>query len=259
MKTMRWTVLFLAMASLVVAQPAKFHYNVTVTVKQGMSQQYEDYVKKIVEAAEKNGDAQDWYTFQPTDGTTRGQYLVVLPHENWEEKDSWTSAQDMLVKAFGEKEAATITRLGTVAIAETETTTSRLAPALSTHLDRNDGVRARYLVTTRRATPGRGRDYTYALRKVWEAEAKAEGSPRRITRRQVLGDRTIITTATGFDTGAERDKWPAFGDYMSAAYSESEIRQIIEMRAGASGERVTVEMAYRPDLSHPEPDSTTSN
>ena len=259
MKTMRWTVLVLAMASFAVAQPAKFHFNFTATVKQGMTQQYEDYIKKIVEAAEKNGDALVWYTFQPTDGATGGQYVVVLPHENWEEKDSWTTPEDMLVKAFGEKEAATITRLGTVATAETETTTSRLAAGLSTHVDRNDGVRKRYLITTVRIRPGRGQDYTYSARKIREAEAKAEGSPRRITRRQVLGDRTIITTAMGFDTGAERDKWPAFGDFMSAAYSESEIRQILETFRGSSGRRVTVEIAYRPDLSHPPATSTTSN
>jgi len=259
MKTIRWTVLFLAMASLAVAQSAKYHYNVTVTVKQGMSQQYEDYIKKIVEAAEKNGDAQNWYAFQPTVGTTGGQYIFVLPHESWAEKDSWTSPSDMLQKAFGEKEAATITRLGTVAVAKSETTESTLAPALSTHLDRNDGVRARYLVSTSHVSPGRGGDYTYGVRKIRGAEAKAEGSPRRTTRRQILGDRNVFTTATGFDSGAERDKWPAFGDYMSAAYSESEISQIMETLAGASERWVIVEIAYRPDLSHPEPASTTSN
>ena len=127
MKTMRWTVLVLAMASFAVAQSAKYHYNVTVTVKQGMSQQYEDFIKKIVEAAEKNGDTQNWYTFQPTVGTTAGQYFIVLPHESWAEKDSWTPPPDMLEKAFGEKEAATIMRLGTVAVAESETTESRLS------------------------------------------------------------------------------------------------------------------------------------
>ncbi len=259
MKTMRWTVLFLAMASLAVAQPAKYLYNVTVTVKQGMSQQYEDYFKKIVEAAEKNGDAQNWYAVQPTVGTTGGQYVFVLPHENWAEQDSWTSPRDMLVKAFGEKEAATIIRLGTVAIAETETTESTFVEALSTHMDRDDGVRARYLVSTSHVRSGRGRDFNYGVRKIREAEAKAEGSPKRITRRQVLGDRSIITTVTGFDTGAERDKWPAFADYMSAAYSESEFRQIMETLAGASYRWVIVEVAYRPDLSHPEPASTTSN
>lgn len=259
MKTMRWTVLFLAMASFATAQSAKYHLNFTVTVKQGMSQQYEDFLKKLVEAAEKNGDAQNWYTFQPTAGTSGGQYGIVLPHESWAAKDSWTSIQDMLVEAFGEKEAATIRRLGDVAIAESATTESELAPALSTHADRNDGVRARYIVSTSRVRPGKAQDYMYALRKIREAEAKAEGSPRRTTRRVVLGNRAIITTATGFDTGAERDQWPAFADYMSAAYSENEIRQILDTITNASGRRVVVEIAYGPDLSHPPATSTTSN
>ena len=259
MKTMRWTVLFLAMASSAVAQSATLHYYRTVTVKSGMSQQYEDYVKKVVEAAEKNGDAQPWYAFQAGVGTTGGQYIFVVPHENWAEKDSWTAPLDMLKKAFGDKEAATIFRSGNVAIAGTETNESRLAPALSTHPDRNDGVRAHYLVSTNRVRPGRVGDFTYALRKIREAEAKAEGSPRRITRRRVLGDRAIFTTATGFDTGAERDKWPALRDYMSAAYSDSEVRQILETITRASAQRVVVEIDYRPDLSHPPATGTTSN
>jgi hypothetical protein len=63
MKTIRWTVVFLAMASFATTQ-ARLHYHVTIQVKPGMAMQYESFFKKLVEAAAKNGDTQNWYVFQ---------------------------------------------------------------------------------------------------------------------------------------------------------------------------------------------------
>ena len=114
MKIFRWTVLFLAMASFAVAQ-SQFQYVVTQTVKPGMAMQYEEYIKKIVEAAEKNGDAQNWNVFMTTDGASGGQYVIVLSHDNWAAKDAWTTPAAMLTEAFGEDEAAKIMRSGQIA------------------------------------------------------------------------------------------------------------------------------------------------
>jgi len=73
MKIFRWTALLLTLAVSAIAQtqPAKYQTVFTVNVKPGMTQQYETYVKKIVEAAEKIGDVQNWATFNLTVGGGR--------------------------------------------------------------------------------------------------------------------------------------------------------------------------------------------
>jgi len=258
MKPIRWTVLFLAMASVAVAQ-AKFQYVVTQTVKPGMQMQYEEFIQKIVEAADKTGGAQNWYTFQVAAGAPGGQYGIVLPHDNWADKDAWTNPMALLTEAFGEDDAAKIVRSGQLAMATSESVTGVLVPELSTHLDRNDGIKKFYEVSTSRVRGHLVNDYLYGVQKIREAEAKAAGSPPRTMRRQVQGERNVFTTATGYDSRAERDKWPAFNDYMSAAYSESEFRAIMEKVTAASARRTTIEVQYRPDLSHPPAPSTTSN
>jgi hypothetical protein len=246
------------MASFAVAQ-TQFQYVVTQTVKSGMATEYEEFIKKIVEAAEKNGGAQNWYVFVTTAGGSGGEYAFVLPHENWAAKDAWTTPKAMLTEAFGEDEAAKIMRSGELAIASSESVTGALARDLSTQLDSSAGMRKYYEVSTSRLRNHLVADYVYGVQKIREAEGKAAGAPRRIVRRQVHGDRRVFTTATGYDSRAERDKWPVFEDYMSAAYSQSEIDAIMEKVTGAVIQRTIVEVMYRPDLSHPPAPATTSN
>jgi hypothetical protein len=246
------------MAAFATAQ-TRYQYVVTQTVKPGMAQQYEEFIKKIVEAAEKNGGVQNWYTFQTTAGASGGQYGIVLPHDSWAAKDEWTNPVAVLTKAFGEDEAAKIMRSGGLAIATSESTTNTLIPDLSTQLDRNDGIRKFYEVSTSRVRSHLVDDYVYGVQKIRRAEAKAAGAPKRVTRRQRHGDRNVFTTATGYDSGAEMDKWPAFDDYMSAAYSENEIDALMEKVTAASASRTTIVVRYRPELSHPAAPSTTSN
>ena len=93
--------------------------------------------------------------------------------------------------------------------------------------------------------------------KIRAAEAKAGASPT-VTRRIVEGDRYTFTSSVGYDSGAERDKWPNFGEFMGAMYSEREIQQIMEMLNGAIVSSEWYEVVRRPDLSHSAAASTSN-
>lgn len=77
-------------------------------IKSGTTDVYEDYMKKIVEAANKAGIEQNWTTLETDFGGTSGTYMVALGFEKWEEVDSWMGAREILNQAYGEKEATQI-------------------------------------------------------------------------------------------------------------------------------------------------------
>ena len=101
----------LALAADATAQNARYQLRMEARVKPGMSAQYEQYVKKIVEAGKKS-EAQSWLAFQLTAGGPGGVYSFVLPFEKWADRDGWLTPMQMLVKAFGEAEAAKIAGAG---------------------------------------------------------------------------------------------------------------------------------------------------
>jgi hypothetical protein len=97
--------------------------------------------------------------------------------------------------------------------------------------------------------PDKLSDYQLTRRKIIAAQMKAEGSPMRTTRRYIEGNHFIYVTSTPFNSGAERDNWPSFGEYMTNMYGEEEYRRILEMARQSVKSRERFTIAYRPDLS----------
>jgi hypothetical protein len=208
------------------AQPARYQFRYEVPVKPGMSPQYEQYVKKIVEAGKKT-QAQPWIAVQHTTGTPGGTYSFVLPFEKWADRDSWLTPQQMLAKAFGEAEATKIASAGQAAMESFQTSVAELQKDLSGKPGSTSGVAANYLVSVTQVKPDRIQDYRLALSKIRAAEAKASGTPERVARRVIEGDRFLFSSVAPFASGAARDAWPEFSDFMGAMYPEEEIRHIL--------------------------------
>jgi hypothetical protein len=74
----------------------------------------------------------------------------------------------------------------------------------------------------------------------------------------IEGDRFIFSTATPFASGAARDQWPTFQEFMGAVYSNAEIRQILATLNGATESSEWYEVVFRPDLSHYTGPTTTN-
>ena len=227
---------------------ARYHYLQHITVKSGMGPEFVSYMKKFVEAAKKLGDVQPWTTVMTTTGGQIGQYTIVIPHENWEERDSWTSPYQMLVKAFGEEEAAKIMRVRRTVVAEAHTAERYLLPESTT--TGTEPLATNYLITRTVVKPGHGRAFRLALSKIWKSVENVPGAPKISLRGTAEGDRRVYVTASGFENGAERDKRPNFFEHMSKMYSDEEIDQILETIGKATIESHRYEVRVRPDLSN---------
>lgn len=240
----------LLLASWAAAQnpAARYQYVLLVSVKPGMTEQYESYVGKVVEAAKKIGSVQSWAAFQRTVGSDGDRYGFVLTFDSWADRDSWTTVNAMLRKAFGDDEAAKIERSGQAAIAGRSTEVRAHQPDISSGTA-PASLAANYLVSRTQIVPERVADYIFAIGKIRDAESKASGAPSRAGYRVVEGNRWVFTSATPFANGAERDRWPGFDKFMSV-YSAQEREQIMHALRGSTASSEWYEVALRPDLSY---------
>ena len=111
--------------------PSQLVYRVRVTIKPGTAAQYEEFVLKIVEAAEKNGDPGYWSAYSGSIAADN-TYLVRVPFWSWEELDTAaTPIPAMLEKAFGKREANRLLKLANDATVHSESSLYSARPDLS--------------------------------------------------------------------------------------------------------------------------------
>ena len=142
MKSLRFLsrlfVVLLVLTSIATAQepPSKFLYTVRISIQPHAVDQYEGFVKKLIEAAKKTGAPQQILGTQVAIGGEGTSYLFALPFNKWEDMDAWPSVQEMLVKAYGEDEGAKILRSGRAAITHRENRGARLQENLISNPDK---------------------------------------------------------------------------------------------------------------------------
>ncbi len=179
--------------------PARFLTVYNITVNPGANAQFEDYLQKIKQGAERIGAPQRWATFEVGFGGPGNTYAIALQFNKWGEMDAWTRVPEILEKAYGADEAAKILRSGGMAIASSQTTISRL----SSDLSYNDGSAApapMFMIratTVKRDMQDAYRNFLVKLNQAWE---KA-GDRRRVIRREnVLGPSPVYTSATPLES-----------------------------------------------------------
>ena len=92
---------------------------------------FEDYLKKLVEATDQAAKDTYWNTFAPGFGATPRQYGVRIPM-NWVDLDTpYKSIPERLKEAFGERKGAKIYADGQAAITTVETSIRRNRADLS--------------------------------------------------------------------------------------------------------------------------------
>lgn len=99
--------------------PQKFS-SVTIEVKPGMNEQFEEVVRKFREAVEQSNGPQRWLASQSMSGNPI--YTINVPFDTWAEFGPPPESGDPLAKAFGEQEARRI--LGLLRDAEESSTTT---------------------------------------------------------------------------------------------------------------------------------------
>ena len=92
---------------LVLAQdkPPQFLNLIEIKVKLSMAPQWEVYVHKVIEAAEKTDSPFNWMMLQVTQGGEAGTFFAAIPFDEMSELDKFKPAPEILIEAFGGEEA----------------------------------------------------------------------------------------------------------------------------------------------------------
>ena len=100
---MRKLLFLMVVVSLVAMRAAaQFQQLIEFQVKPGHEIAFENYIKKIGEAADKMESSMSWSTFSVAVGKPGSTYRVGLLFEKWGDRDAWEGARQVLVEAFGE-------------------------------------------------------------------------------------------------------------------------------------------------------------
>lgn len=244
----------LGLSSLVAAQsqPSEFLYMTTVTVKPSAVGEYEDYVKKIIAGANKIGAAEIILGFNLTLGGPGNTYVFALPFNKWGEVDGWIGPTQILVKAYGEVEAAKIMKAGRTAVEKSESSAYRLQADLSTKLRAFDpSLHSLINYVRTEVEPEMASAYELYLAKLKAAQEQAPNAPTSIRRVSVHGTSSVYVSAQLYSKNSERDNWPNPGELLRKTYGEAEGHHLIETSARCIRNREIWVLAYRPDLSRP--------
>lgn len=233
------------------AQPPEFLQVLTVTLRPTGVAEYEDFVKKIVAGANKIGAPQRWTAYAVSIGGPGYTYNFALPFSSWSDVDGWTSVAQILSRAYGEAEAARLTKVSRASVERTESAVYRLLPDLSTRPKRFDPPAAFIQLFVTDVEPEMVPTWESFLARQKAAQEKAPQGPTAIRRVAVLGASNRYVTAVPFNKYAERDSWPSGPDVLREAYGETEARSITEARLKSTREARIMVLSYRPDLSRP--------
>lgn len=240
-------------------QPSEYLELVRVHVKPGANAQFEDYIKKLIEAADKTNAGQSWLGGEVMLGGESNTYIFGLNFAKFEQLDSWDRIPEMLVKAFGEKEGLQILKTGTAAVEETHTRVYRYLPDQSSTITTmpTDMKAARLTVTS--VKPDHLFAYNEAMVKARKAANETPNTPKAIRRVSVDGPSFTYLAIVPMMTHAERDSWLGPGDPILKVYGEYEGRKIIDTILGSMESNMSVVLAARPDLSRTPSAASTTN
>ena len=82
------------------------------SVKPGQELVYENYVKKLVAAADKVGAKTYWTSYSVSLGKPGSTYRVALNFNSWADRGAWSTIPAMMVKAYGQQEGERLMKEG---------------------------------------------------------------------------------------------------------------------------------------------------
>ncbi|MFQ5789892.1 MAG: hypothetical protein ACE5JI_05380 [Acidobacteriota bacterium] len=250
----------LALASSMMAQssmPAKHLQMYELRVKAGATAQFENYLKKLAEAANKAGAPQGWFAARAVLGTNGTNYYVFLGCEKWSERDSWNQVPQFLAQAFGEAEAGKILKMGGDAIWSYDTKVFMLDEERSWNLKAAPPA-PYYQILIGKVKPDMVEEYQRVISRVKEAQEKSPSKQMGIRRSTRFGPSWEFYSATPFQKWGDWDEGPGFWEVMAKAHGEDEARHLQRTLRNCYEERKIFVIAARPDLSRQAP-SPTSN
>jgi hypothetical protein len=237
--------------------PEKHIQMYEIQLKAGANAQFEAYIKKIIEAANKINAPQGWFTAQTELGANGTSYFIFLGFDKWGERDGWSLVPQMLTKAFGEAEAQKILEAGGEAIWSWQANVYTLDEERSWNLEAAAPAEY-YQILLGNVKPSLVDEYLMVISELKEAQEAASG-PMGIRRESRFGPSWEFYMATPFE------KW---GDWDSEAsnvwgnvakhHGEAKAQALRETLRNCYESREIFVIRGRPDLSRDAPSTTSS-
>ncbi|HQR46626.1 MAG TPA: hypothetical protein PLB02_12145 [Thermoanaerobaculia bacterium] len=232
------------------AAPSPLVSVTTLTVRSSALSEFEEYAKKVNQAAIKTGvkPANFYSVGRGGPGFT---YLATVRYGSWAEMDARPSVPAMLVRAFGEAEGGKIFRTGTATIESLSTVVLRVLPSVSTPPASLDPPAAHVRISRIEVNPGTGGKLETYLGKLKAAQDKVGGTPPVIRYAAALGPQNVYSVAYFFDKYAQWDSAPSIPDVLKKAYGEGEAALLDETSRSCIRSLEAWVLDYRADLSRP--------
>lgn len=239
--------------------PARHLQLVEINVKSGSEGQFETYVKKVREAADKVGAPQGWTFAQPVVGASGPTYYVILQYDKWGERDAWKQIPEMMTKAFGEAEAQKLMKAGGEAVWGTQTTIYDLDAERSWNLSAYTEPAPYYMILRGMVKPDMVDEYERVIARLKEAQEKASTKVPGIRRSSSYGPSWEYYLAIPMKSFADLDTQEGPWQNAAKAFGEAEARGLQATLRDCYEKRTMVIMAIRQDLSRTEPSTTSDN
>ncbi len=250
-------ILAVAASGLAQDMPAKHLQLIEINVKSGAEGQFEDYVKKIIEAADKVGAPQGWTFAQPVMGGTGSTYYVFFLFDKFGERDNWALLPKILTEAYGEAEAKRLMKVGGDSSWGSESKVYSLDEERSWNLDKNFQAPF-YRIMRGKVKPDMVPEYLSVISKIKEARENAPVKQAGIRRSTRFGPSWEFYSATPMSKFGDLDDGGNLFENLAKTHGETEARLLVERLAKCYEARSFVFIAVRQDLSRQAP-SETSN
>ena len=250
--------LMVVVSLIAVPASAQFQQLIEFQVKPGHEIAFENYIKKVGEAADKIGSPMSWSTFNVTVGKPGSTYRIGLLFEKWGDRDAWQGGRQVLVEAFGEQEGSKIYSEGTSHAASSSSRIWEVIDEGTANPQTGTEVSRFYEVTIRWVKPEMVGEYQGLLRRFKSVYEAAEGKPS-VTRwvlRFGSGQNTTFRRTQPFDTWADRDGWDPVA--LINAQFGPDAPLLIDRLNAAVWKNENFVSAYRADLSRTAAASTSN-
>jgi len=158
---------------------ARYQQVVEISVKPGQEMVFENYIKKLVAAADKVGAKMSWTTYNVSLGKPGATYRVALSFNAWADREAWSSIPSMMVKAYGQQEAERLMKEGGSATERSVSEVWENMPNLSANTGGAPPATPSNFVRVQivRVQPAMSGDYEAMLAKFKPAYEAAAGKP----------------------------------------------------------------------------------
>ncbi len=237
------SLLLLALPVLAQDEPGNLARAFFLTIKPGMTQQFEAAYKQHIAWHRQQNDTWEWHTWQYETGAQLGQYLVRTPGHHWEDFDAHAE--------FSAADTADFSAGAGQYVESVSSTFSRVLPKVS-RWPEGDAMPAFVEVLTFRLRYGAGREFNYAIKKINEAINKSDWPVHYAWLTTVsggkLGTYTLVLPHKNWADYQDPEK--SFEAMLEEVYGRVEAEKLLKAFTKSVLSESSQILRFRPELSY---------